>query len=162
VRVQNEVTVLWQYQRGALWTWLPSGSILAGNLFSCMSYPLSMNTLCLIVLLLSVEQLQLAFLFLSILGGIWHYYILCSVVVSLDSELSTIPNKTCFGNGSASIHSWQDGCFQWIRQNRCLTNSSSERMETNPVSEMCYILNTRWWTESRNPVMLSPCFSSCR
>jgi len=49
-----------------------------------MPYPLSMKVLCLTVLLLSVQQLQLAFVFLLILGG-FDTYITFSVV-SLDFE----------------------------------------------------------------------------
>lgn len=58
---------------------------MVGNLFGSMPYPLSMKVLCLIVLLLSVQQLQLAFLFLSLLGG-FDTYVMFSVVVSLDFE----------------------------------------------------------------------------
>jgi len=47
-----------------------------------MSYLLSVKVLCLIVLLLSV---QLAFVFLSIIGG-FDTYVMFSVVVSLDFE----------------------------------------------------------------------------
>jgi len=56
-----------------------------GREFDSMPYPLSMKVLCLIVLLLSVQQLQLAFVFLSILGG-FDTYVTFSVVVSLDFE----------------------------------------------------------------------------
>jgi len=58
--------------------------MLSGNLFVSMPYPLSMKVLCLIVLLLSV-QLQLAFVFLSVLAG-FDTYVTFSVVVSLEFE----------------------------------------------------------------------------
>jgi len=59
--------------------------MLSGNLFVSMPYPLSMKVLCLIVLLLSVQQLQLVFVFLSVLAG-FDTYVTFSVVVSLEFE----------------------------------------------------------------------------
>ena len=82
MRVQNEVAIS---KGGPDEYGYPSGCILAGNLFGSVPYPLSMKVLCPAVLLLSVQQLQMAFVFLSILGG-FDTYVMFSVVVSLDFE----------------------------------------------------------------------------
>ena len=86
MRVQNGVNYILAISKGGPYEHgYHPGCILAGNLFGSMPYALSMKVLCLIVLLLSVQHLQLAFLFLSILGGL-DTYVIFSVVVSLDFE----------------------------------------------------------------------------